>query len=168
MLYVQSQACRKSSLAERTTNACITGIAVFITVLCSPVFSEQNRVIGSGSEPTTSSPKRETLPNVEQLIRQAETAELNRNFEEAEQVWRRIIQIYPNAVWASYNLGSVLSRQEKYEDAILIYRQIIQRYPENSEAYYALGQTLISRSRFTKAPVSVSENDLKQAKLSRI
>lgn len=163
MLYVQGQAFRKNSLAERITNVSITGIAVLITILCSPVFSEQSRVISSGTEPTTSSPKTETLPNVEQLIRQAETAEVNRKLGEAEQIWRRIIEIQPNAVWASYSLGSVLSRQEKYDDAIAIYRQIIQGYPEKSEAYYAIGQTLITRNTFTKAPVSVAENDLKQA-----
>lgn len=163
MLYVQTQAGRKSSLAGRITNVSLTGIAVFITVLSSPVFSEQNRVIGSEPEPTRSSPKRESLPNVEQLIREAETAELNRKYGEAEQIWRMIIQIQPKAVWASYRLGSILSRQEKYEEAIIIYRQIIQRYPQDSEAYYAIGQTLITRNTFTKAPVSVSENDLKQA-----
>jgi tetratricopeptide (TPR) repeat protein len=163
MLYVQTQAGRKSSLTGRITNVSLTGIAVFITVLSSPVFSEQNRVIGSEPEPTRSSPTRESLPNVEQLIHQAETAELNRKFDEAELIWRRIIQIQPNAVWASYSLGSILSRQEKYDDAIIIYRQIIQRYPQDSKAYYAMGQTLIARNKFTKAPISVSEKDLKQA-----
>lgn len=164
MLYLQAQKCKKSLLVKLITNASLTGITLLFTVVsCNPASSEQNHLTDNAPEQATPSLKKENLQNVEQLINQAATAEANNKYDESEQIWRRIIQLQPNAIWAINSLASVLRIQDKNDEAIALYRQILQRYPREAKAYYDLGRTFIARNNFKKPPALTAENDLRQA-----
>jgi tetratricopeptide (TPR) repeat protein len=160
MFYMLAQARKRISLVRPVINVSLLAIALPIALLCSASLAEPNPA--AATEQPTSSRKKEDLQNVEQLISQAETAEENQKYDEAEQVWKKIIELQPDAVWAVYRLGSSLSSQEKYDEAIAVYRQISQN-PNEARAYHQLGATLIARNRFKNVPNSIIENDFKQA-----
>lgn len=115
------------------------------------------------SEETPSSLNRKDFYNVEQLIFQAETAKSNAKYAEAEQIWLKIIQLQPDAVWAKYRLASLLSLQSKRNKANKIYREMIQSSPEDAEAYYALGGNLMDQSLSIKSSDPTAETYVRQA-----
>lgn len=91
------------------------------------------------------SPQKASAQLVEQLIDRAEIAENSSNEAEAENIWRKIVQIQPDAIWAYKSLGSVLKLQDKYDAAITAYGQAIQLNPLDGESYYDIGDILLEK-----------------------
>ena len=159
MSYLHTQVFKRRLFAN-ITHFCFTGL-VLLTVLCNPTLSEPTLVNRREAQQTTSSLKRADRRNIEQLIYQADTAQRNDNYPEAEKIWQQIIQRQPDAIWARYRLAKILSVQGKNESAIALYRQIIQQAPKEATAYIELGNTLQVESWGRSE--SIAEKQLRQA-----
>ena len=80
--------------------------------------------------------------SIDQLFRQGNAAQAAGDFAEAEQVFRRVIQLDPQNAVAYYNLGNALYNQGNLEEAIASYRQAIEIDPQYAYAYFNLGIAL--------------------------
>ncbi|NEU74175.1 tetratricopeptide repeat protein [Hassallia byssoidea VB512170] len=89
--------------------------------------------------------------SVEQLFQQGNAAQEAGNYTQAENIWRRIIQQYPNNANAYYNLGKALYYQKKLEQAIAALRKAIQLNPNYAYAYNGLGNTLSEQKKLDSA-----------------
>lgn len=94
--------------------------------------------------------------NIEQLIYRAETAENSQETAEAERLWREVIQLEPDAIWAHNRLGFILYQQnilqpDRLGEAVAVYRQAIQRNREAAESYYGLGKVLLAQQKLPEA-----------------
>jgi superkiller protein 3 len=88
------------------------------------------------------------LPNLalaqssKELIQQAQQAQNQGNFLQAEDLWRRVVQLNPTAL-NYYNLGLSLQQQLKLSEAIKAYEQAIKIDPRLSSAHLNLGIALL-------------------------
>ncbi|MBW4569568.1 MAG: tetratricopeptide repeat protein [Tolypothrix carrinoi HA7290-LM1] len=89
--------------------------------------------------------------SIEQLFQQGNAAQEAENYTQAENIWRRIIQQYPNNANAYYNLGNALYYQKKLDEAIAAYRKAIQLNPNDADAYIGLGNTLSDQKKLDEA-----------------
>jgi superkiller protein 3 len=76
------------------------------------------------------------------LIQQAEQAQSQGNYPQAEDLWRRVVQLNPTAL-NYYNLGLSLHQQLKLSEAIQAYQQATKIDPRYSPAYLNLGLALL-------------------------
>ena len=72
--------------------------------------------------------------NIKQLYQQGNAARSAGKYSQAEEIWRKVLQLNPNDAQAHYNLGQALNRQNKLDAAIAAYRKAIQINPKY---YYA-------------------------------
>ncbi|MEG4217368.1 tetratricopeptide repeat protein [Microcoleus sp. Pol14C6] len=98
---------------------------------------------------------------IEELSQQGNAAQSAGNYTQAESIWRRVIQVYPNNSVAYNNLGDALRQQGKVEEAIIAYRQAIQLDPKFALAYYNLGYTIYNYGRLEEAYRQAIQVDLK-------
>ena len=88
---------------------------------------------------------------LEQLEQEAEAAFEAGNFAEAEEIWRRILQLNPDDAYAHYRLAYFLSWYGRYEEAEPLYRLAIQLNPSDFRPYSELGQRLQVDNRYEEA-----------------
>ncbi|MGK7932889.1 MAG: tetratricopeptide repeat protein [Microcystaceae cyanobacterium] len=91
---------------------------------------------------------------VNQLFQQGNTAQAAGNYTKAELIFRRVIEIEPNAADAYNNLGIALYYQGKLEEATISFRIAIQLNPNSATAYYNLGNTLRKQGKLEEATIS--------------
>jgi len=82
--------------------------------------------------------------NIEQLFQQGKAAQSAGQYSQAEEIWRRVLQLNPNDAVAYNNLGDALYNQKKLREAIAAYRKAIELYPNYAAAYNGLGNALSS------------------------
>jgi Flp pilus assembly protein TadD len=70
---------------------------------------------------------------------------------EAEQIYRRIIELQPNSTTALNNLGSVLLRRHEFEEAIAACQEALKIQPEFPEAHINLSQAYLATGRVEEA-----------------
>lgn len=78
----------------------------------------------------------------EQAIDDGNTARDERNYNGAENAYRRAQSLKPKDSRAIYGLGNLYSDQQRWEEAERAYRQAIQLEPESPEAHIALSFVL--------------------------
>jgi superkiller protein 3 len=89
-----------------------------------------------------------TLPNLaaaqslEQLVQQGRTAEAEKQYSQAEAVWRRVLQQDPKNITAYNGLGKALRAQQKLDEAVVAYRKVIDLNPNDATAYRTLCDVL--------------------------
>jgi superkiller protein 3 len=89
--------------------------------------------------------------SVDELFERGNAAQSQGRYEDAEQTWRRVLQIDPNNVDAHINLGFTLYLQGKLEEAIPAYRRAIELNPESALAYNNLGFALSDQGKLDEA-----------------
>jgi tetratricopeptide (TPR) repeat protein len=62
-------------------------------------------------------------------------------YSEAEQEFKKAIEIKPNMVQAYNNLGIVLTAQKRYDEAIKFYNRAIEIKPDYADTWYNLAAT---------------------------
>jgi superkiller protein 3 len=96
-------------------------------------------------------PKLAAAQSLEQLVQQGRTAQAEKQYSQAEAVWRHVLGQDPKNADAYLGLGNALSGQKALAEAIDAYRQAITLNPKNAEAYLGLGHVLSDRKRFAEA-----------------
>lgn len=85
------------------------------------------------------------------LLAQGKAAEAQMKFNEAIAEYKECMRLGPNDPQAYYNLGNVLTQNEKLDEAIQQYRKAIQIKPENPEAHLSLGLALARQGKRSEA-----------------
>ncbi|BAZ33041.1 TPR repeat-containing protein [Cylindrospermum sp. NIES-4074] len=98
----------------------------------------------------TLTPQISVAQTLEELEKQAETAEEAKNYEEAANIWRGLIQGDRQNSYAYIKLANILSSQGKISEAITAYRQALQLSPE-SPVYEEFGDFLAEKGRIQEA-----------------
>ncbi|REJ51935.1 MAG: tetratricopeptide repeat protein [Microcystis aeruginosa DA14] len=88
---------------------------------------------------------------LEQLWQQGETAQAQKKYQEAERIWRQIIQLDPNSAVAFSNLCAALFRQNKLDEAPIFCQKALALDPKLPETYYNLGNVLWDQKKLTEA-----------------
>ncbi len=89
--------------------------------------------------------------SVDELFERGNAAQSQGRYEDAEQTWRRVLQIDPNNVDAHIWLGLALYYQGKLDEAIAAYNRAIQLNPELAEAHNNLGIALYDQGNLDEA-----------------
>ncbi len=95
-------------------------------------------------------PQISVAQTVEELEQKATSAEEVKNYEEAANIWRSLIQRDPKNSYAYLKLADVLSSQGKIAETIAAYRQGLQLTPD-AAIYLKLGNFLVEKGRTTEA-----------------
>ncbi len=72
-------------------------------------------------------------------------------YQEAESLWRSILQTDPRNPVAHYNLGIALGNQGKWAEAIAAYQQALKLDPQFKTAYLNLGHALTMLKQLSEA-----------------
>ena len=88
---------------------------------------------------------------MEIIIQQAITAHQEGKFEEAEQLYRSILESQPTNFIVRNNLGVLQFNLGRFDEAEASYRKVIELKPDYVEAHYNLGTTLQILGRFDEA-----------------
>ena len=94
---------------------------------------------------------------VNQTLQKAIAAHQNNKLEEAEILYRKVLEIQSTNLDANNNLGILLQKQNKYDDAIINYKKVIELKPDYAEAHNNLGNVLQTLSRFKEAEKSCNK-----------
>lgn len=87
----------------------------------------------------------EVLNNLGDLLAKRE------QLHEAEECFRKAIQISPRYTDALYNLGQILTRQDRHPDAEQYYRKVIELKPHDANTHHNLGLALRMQQKFDEA-----------------
>ncbi len=71
--------------------------------------------------------------------------------QEAEAVYRRLVEAFPQSVDLTLRLARSIFLQNRLEEAIAIYRTLLERHPDSSEVQYGLGKLLERLGRLDEA-----------------
>ncbi|OLP15579.1 hypothetical protein BST81_25565 [Leptolyngbya sp. 'hensonii'] len=116
-------------------------------------------LLGLGLPPLTTQaqlpdPTSERVTNRAMLLRMGNDAYQSGQFTQAEAVFRKILEEYPNDAVIYYKLGNTLYRQKRLEAAIVEYQKAIALNPNYAVAHNALGTTYAIQNRMTEAIAS--------------
>ena len=75
------------------------------------------------------------------------------NLQQAEYIYREILQFQPNAAEGHYFLGIILQDKGQIDDAIICYQEAISMNPNDAEAHSNLGQLLQRKGQVDEAMV---------------
>ncbi|WP_392534660.1 tetratricopeptide repeat protein [Nostoc sp. C117] len=102
-------------------------------------------------------PQITSAQTVEELEQKATSAEEVKNYEEAANIWRSLIERDRNNTYAYVKLADILSSQGKIADTIATYRQALQLAPD-AEIYLKLANFLAEKGRITEAIASYRQS----------
>ena len=89
--------------------------------------------------------------NLNHLLQQAITAHQQGKLDEAERLYRDILEIQPNHPDANNNLGNILQKLNRFDEAEVSYKRIIEMKPDDANVYNNLGTVLQKLNRFDEA-----------------
>jgi Flp pilus assembly protein TadD len=89
--------------------------------------------------------------NINQALQQAVTAHNEGKFEEAEKLYRSILEVEPKHAATLNNLGIILKISKKLEEAEVSYRKAIELKPDYADAYNNLGNMMLTLGKFEEA-----------------
>ena len=92
--------------------------------------------------------------NKNQTLHRAINAHKEGKLEEAERLYREILEIEPTQLDANNNLGVLLQSSNRLEEAEKSYKKAIELKPDYAEAHYNLGNTLNNLKKFEEAEKS--------------
>ena len=89
--------------------------------------------------------------SVEQLVEQANAAQADKRFSEAEAIWRQVIQRDPKNAEAQRKLCDVLDDQNKISEAVVACRQAVELNPTKAQNHFLLGYVLKKQNKLNEA-----------------
>jgi superkiller protein 3 len=95
-------------------------------------------------------PQLAVAQTIEELFQQGNVAQKAKNYSQAEEIYRRIIQIEPNNAKAYYKLCYVLDDQNKLDDAVAACRKSI-ALNSDAQTYFFLGYVLRRQGKLEEA-----------------
>jgi tetratricopeptide (TPR) repeat protein len=75
------------------------------------------------------------------------------NHDEAEQLYRRVLELYPDSMAATLGLAQLLAWQKRTQEAEALCEPLLLRNPDNRQARIVLGRVLTAAKRFDDAIV---------------
>ncbi len=110
------------------------------------------KVSGLPGEPAPPHEARQgSIAELEELIALAAQHQNNKQFDKAEEIYRRIVTIAPNWAEAHCNLATALHRQGKLEPAVECYRLALVLKPNLAEIHYNLANVLAEQNQLLEA-----------------
>lgn len=85
------------------------------------------------------------------MIRQAKMYEFEENYEEAAQIFEKVLLLRPDTSSSYINLAIIYAKMKKFDEAIRILKQGIERIPRSVPLLSRLGHTYLVRGRLKKA-----------------
>ena len=82
---------------------------------------------------------------------------LQKNNGEAENAYKKAIEVRPAFALAHFNLGRMLVADKKYEEAVEPLTKVTELQPTNGEAFYLLGEAFLQTKKGSKAVVYLTE-----------
>ena len=95
---------------------------------------------------------------IDQILEKAITAHQEGKLEEAERLYREILEIEPTQLDANNNLGVLLQSSNRLEEAEKSYKKAIELKPDYAEAHYNLGNIQKNFSRLEEAEKSYKKS----------
>ncbi len=95
--------------------------------------------------------------NRNSFLREATALHLEGRFDEAENIYRRLLTEDELSAAVHNNLAFLLSQQGKYEEAVIEYRRAIVIDPEYATAYANFGQTLLILGQYHESGEMLSK-----------
>lgn len=89
------------------------------------------------------------------LRKQAQKLSKKRQFAEAEKLFRRALEINPQASDAKLELAHLLNKQRRLIEAYNLAFEVVRSEPKNARAFAVLGSTLLGAGNFRDAKTSV-------------
>ena len=86
-------------------------------------------------------PQKGLVQSSEDILREGTILFNDGKYEKAEELYRRLISLYPNYELAYERLGDSLYLQSKVRDANEIYKKLLQINPNSRSAYYGIQDT---------------------------
>jgi len=74
-----------------------------------------------------------------------------KKYEQAIEVYKNLLQKYPDAYIVNLNIGNCYFQMEKYDEAEKYYKKIIEINPENPDALIAIGNCYLNRGQKEEA-----------------
>jgi tetratricopeptide (TPR) repeat protein len=72
-------------------------------------------------------------------------------YDEAEQAFRRALQINPHYAKARYNLGVILETKSRFQEALEQFEKALEDQPAYREAHFQIGRILVNEKKFDGA-----------------
>ena len=91
---------------------------------------------------------------INQALQLAITADKENSLQEAEKLYRFILEAQPTNLYANNNLGVLMFKLGKLEESEKSYRKTIELKPDYAEAHYNLGNTLYTLNRLEESVTS--------------
>ena len=91
---------------------------------------------------------------INETLQQAITMHQEGRLEEAESLYRKVLEAQPTNLDANNNLGIILEYSGKLKDAEISYKKAIKFKSDFAEAYNNLGSTLVKLNKFFEAEAS--------------
>jgi tetratricopeptide (TPR) repeat protein len=98
--------------------------------------------------------------NWQSLLQEAAALHDGGSYQEAEEIYRRVIEAKPDSPEAHSSLGSTLLKQRRVLEAEISQRQAIALKPDFASAHFHLGNTLSDQGRFVEAETSFRQASL--------
>ena len=92
--------------------------------------------------------------NFTQMLQQAVTAHHQGKLEEAEPLYRTLLETDPTNLDANNNMGVLLYTLGRFDESVIYYKKAIELKPDYAEAHNNLGSTLKKLKRFGEAEAS--------------
>ena len=92
--------------------------------------------------------------DINQIFKQAVSQQQEGKLDEAERLYREILEVQPKHQDSNNNLGVLLQNLNKFDEAIMCYKKAIEIKPDYAEAINNLGVTLFKLNRLDEAEVN--------------
>jgi tetratricopeptide (TPR) repeat protein len=91
-----------------------------------------------------------TVAQVVELVEEAQNAQNDLKYDQAEKLWRQVIKLQPNDAAAYAYLGSVLFSQDRIDEGTAAYKQAI-KFKPSAKIYISYGESLRTADKQNEA-----------------
>ncbi len=95
--------------------------------------------------------------DINRTIQQAFTSHKKNKFDDAERLYKSILDIQPNNINIHNNLGAILNKLGKFEEAEIHYKKVIELKPDYAEVYINLSNLNKNFGKFHEAEKNIKK-----------
>ncbi len=143
-------ASQPQQLTKITVTACLISM-LYACGTSAPIVKVDTATIATGNKDSITSEPISLDPKTEHEFNLGLKAMVERNYDEAEEIFSKMTQAYPYLSGPFANLGTVLAAKKDYANAELAFKHALRQNPKNAETYNHLGLLYRQTSRFQKA-----------------